>query len=255
MRTQFLILIIIFSFYLSPAHAIETDPTIDGIVSEGEWDGGFIKDIEMTNGRILTLTAYYSETHMFFLAEIPHNAPDDVIEFNLTEEHDYFGIEFDVNDDGVVMGTINNPDDMVIVDYIEKGGVDMYSTGIRAGSVKDDVINGGVDDALGASGSDAGVIFWEIMKPLDSGDTGGHDVSLKNGDTFFLMPAFWDSKFPHSAAEYIPKLRENTQFIKMRVGGPADEGGRELIGVASLVVLIGAAVIYMTFGRGRGGTI
>jgi hypothetical protein len=209
----------------------------------------------MIYGQLLTLTAYYSDTHMFFLAEIPHNGPDDVIQFNLTEEHDYFGIEFDVNDDGVVMGTIDNPDDMVIVDYIEKGGVDMYSTGIRAGSVTDDVINGGVDDALGASGSEAGVLIWEIMKPLDSGDTGGHDVSLKQGDTFNLMPAFWDSKHPHSAAESIPKLQENTHFIKMRVGGPGDSSSQELIGGIALIVLIGAAVVYMTFGRGKGGSI
>jgi hypothetical protein len=251
MRTRFLILIILINLHFSPVQANETTPTIDGIVSEGEWDGGFIKDIEMTNGVILTLTASYSDTHMYFLAEIPHNAPGDVIEFNLTERHDYFGIEFDVNNDGVVMGTPSNRDDMVLVDYIKKGGVDMYSIGAVAGGVLEDTQNGGLDDASGASGSDSGVLIWEIMKPLDSGDTEGADVSLKHGDTFNIMPAFWDNKFPHSAAEFIPKLQENTQFIKMRVGGPEDSSSQELIGAIALVVLIGVAVVYMKFGRGK----
>jgi hypothetical protein len=108
------------------------NPIIDGLISSGEWDQSEKFNFRMTNGVDITLKIIYTETDIYFLATFPHNSPGDVIVRepwinNEAVQHDYFGIEFDNNKDGVIMGTSDNPDDMILIDYKQSGAVDMFS--------------------------------------------------------------------------------------------------------------------------------
>lgn len=202
-------------------------PKIDGIVSPGEWSQGTETNIRMISGIDISYTTLYSSTDMYFLAKVPQNKPDDVINTNVTSgKHDFFGIEFDNNGDSVIMGSRSSPDDMVLVDYTQQGAIDLYSYSYK---VYPDTSNNGVENTKGASSGVNGTIIYEIMKPLDSGDKAGYDVALKPGDTYSVMIAFWDNQFSHSAAAYTNVEVGGHPFITFTVGETAQPLQKEII--------------------------
>lgn len=233
-----------------PAHAAAL-PTIDGKVSTNEWSSAYLKNIELTNGQTLKLYTIYTSTDVYFLAELQHSGSSDQIVLNPTDSngkpipHDYFGIEFDNNNDEVIMGTAASPDDMMIVNYDQPGGEDMFSYSYKAYS---DVSNGGVNNVIGAASTKNGMIYWEMMKPLDSGDVFGHDIALHTGDTYKIMVAFWDNKLPHSAANDVNVREGNSQFITMTVGTPVSPLLGNIISGIVLVLSLSIALI-LTSGK------
>lgn len=220
-------------------------PDLDGIISDEEWSAGRLKNIEMGNGEILKLITIYTLTNIYFLATILHEPPNVIQIDDLDLPHDYFGIEFDINKDDIIMGTESNRDDMVLVDYKIKGAVDMYS---HTYHVYEDTINNGVNDAEGSSGQKDDTLIWELKKPLDSKDKNGFDISLKVGDEYNIMIAFWDNKYPRTSATYVNKQKGNTQFITMTVGPPIDPTVGEIIGGIMLLSSFGLSMIAIKYG-------
>ncbi len=111
--------------------------------------------------------------------------------------HDYFGIEFDNNNDGNIMGTAENPDDIILFDYEEYGAVDMFSHSFR---VFYDTDFEGTNDVEGTSGENGAYLIYEVRKPMQSNDQNGYDIELTDGDNIYLMIAIWKDKNTHSAA-------------------------------------------------------
>jgi hypothetical protein len=221
-------------------------PVLDGIISPDEWSDAFEdKDIEMNNGETLNLKTIYTSTDIYFLASMDHNGPDDEIIFDVSERHDYFGIEFDLNGDEAIMATPWSPDDMFLVDYMVAGAVDMYAQDYN---VENDTSNGGTNDVEGSSGSENGRIIWEVRKPLKSGDSIGYDLSLEAGDDYKIMLAFWDDRYPHSAAEFVNKRVGNSQFITLTVGGAKDTTQWEIIGGILLLASLGSGILIINYG-------
>jgi len=212
----FLGLILLLMMSSKPIFAQISDlPNIDGKIGSNEWQKGQKINIRMNSGVDVSLTHLYSDTDMYFLVKIPHSAPGDVINLNPEENHDFFGIEFDNNNDAAIMGTSNSPDDMVLVDYIVKGSVDLYSKDFH---VFQDVDNGGKENSVGKSSVLNGTIIYEIKKSLNVDDPKGYDIKLKQGETYQIMLAFWDDKPSHSPTAYVNVEVGGNQFIELKVG-------------------------------------
>jgi hypothetical protein len=226
---------------------VSAEPEVDGIISKGEWSGGIITNLEMNNGQVLELTSLYTNTHVYYLAVLPHDSPGDKIILNVSIPHDYFGIEFDNNKDDVIMGRPDSPDDLFMVDYIVEGAVDMYTHSFK---VFADEKNGGENNITGSSGSLNGNLIWEVKKPLQTLDENGFDISLKTGDKYQIMPAFFDDQPPHSAAGFVNKQQGNTLFHELTVGKPTFRV-REIVGGLSLLGTIGLAVLVVRYGMQR----
>lgn len=222
-----------------PVSQAQTIPIIDGIVGE-EWDDAAKFSIEMTNGKVVDLRFFYTDSDMYILVVIDHSSAENTINLNTSDIHDYFGIEFDLNGDGVIMGTSRSPDDLIIIDYDGPGYKDMFMKNFKA---YEDVKNEGSNDGEGASGTDGKNLIWEFRKPLDSGDTKGYDISLKKGDKFQVMLAFWDDKYPNTAAGYTNKFNNNQQFLTFIVGELNQSLFPNLLGV----IVVGMAYFGTNF--------
>lgn len=239
-------LLIIFTF----SGRITANPSIDGEVKADEWSNGFQYHIPMTNGVVLNLTVIYTDIDIYMLIVMPHNSAGDKIQLlsdNYTY-HDYFGIEFDNNKDDAIMGKLDSPDDTIIIDYIDEGGIDMYMHSYKAFT---DVGNGGSDDVSGRSGSSDGNLIFEIKRPLVTNDEKGYDISLNKGDKYLIMLAFWDDALPHSATTYINERIGNKQFIELRVGSGLNDPIRDYITIGTLALagLITFIVYYFDISK------
>ncbi len=217
-------------------------PTLDGKVQPGEWEGSETIDILLTNGVTMQLSIIYTQERAYFLAEIPHNGPGDVIKLDPSQPHDYFGIEFDRNGDNSIHGSLASPDDMILVNYFEPKAVDFYTHTFK---VYEDTENNGVDDVEGTIGASNGTIIAEFSKPLDSGDTNGYDISLKEGDTYQVMVAFWDDQPPHSADVFINRDIGGKIFFELKVGQlGSDTSAFEMAFIAVASVISGALAYF-----------
>ncbi len=238
--TAFGFIIIILLFMPVQITHGEGFPTLDGIISDDEWDSSFDKTIRMNNGIDISLKAIYTESDVYYLVTFPHNSPGDEIERDpAAGKHDYFGIEFDNNQDGTIMGTIDSPDDMVLIDYDVPGAIDMFSHSFQ---VFKDVNNDGKNNVEGKSNDIDGILIYEFRKSLSTVDLNGYDISLQEGDTYFIMPAIWDNKNIHSAAGAINKQIGNSIFIELTVGEPASLLIEEVVSVILIILASGVVV-------------
>ena len=83
----------------------------------------------------------------------------------------------------------------------------------------------------------AKILSGEFRKPLNSGDSSGYDISLKKGDTFHIMLALWDDKYPNTAAGYTNTFNNNQLFMTFIVGELKQSVLPNLLGI----VVIGIA--------------
>lgn len=221
---------------------------MDGIISDGEWDDSYSKTIRMNHGEDVVLKTQYTETDVYFLVTFPHDAPGDVINRDPeTGRHDYFGIEFDINDDATIMGTPQSPDDMVLIDYDQPGAVDMYS---HTFTVFEDEKSGGTDDVEGTSNDINGTLIYEFRKSLRSRDTKGYDISLKTGDKFYIMPAIWDDKPTHQTTSAVNLEIGNRLFVEMTVGEPADNKNQEIL-IGGVIILSSGIFVLLIYLKSR----
>lgn len=241
MKRVFLFLLLANLLLLSGGKPALALPTLDGKVENGEWEGSTTIDIQLTNGITMKLSTLYAEDMVYFLAEIPHNGPNDEIQLDPTKDHDYFGIEFDRNGDNSIHGSLTSPDDMVLVNYFEQKAVDFYTHTFK---VYEDTENGGVDDVKGTIGAANGTIIAEFSKPLNSGDENGYDIALKGGETYQVMVAFWDNQPPHSADVFINRDIGGKIFFELTVGDlESEENPLELAGIVIGAIISGALAI------------
>ncbi|OLS25243.1 MAG: hypothetical protein HeimC2_19190 [Candidatus Heimdallarchaeota archaeon LC_2] len=193
---------------------------MDGNITNGEWDESYSQTIRMSIGIDISLKTQYTETDAYFLVTFSKNSPGDEINRDpSTGSHDYFGIEFDNNNDGAIMGTEGSPDDMILIDYDRVGALDMYSHSYH---VFIDENNQGTNNVEGQSNDVDGFLIYEFRKSLNSTDSKGFDISLKEGDKYYIMPAIWDDEFLGETTTTINTQIGNTIFIEMIVGEPAE---------------------------------
>ncbi|MHA2031619.1 MAG: hypothetical protein ACW99Q_19755, partial [Candidatus Kariarchaeaceae archaeon] len=200
------------------------------------------------------------DTYAYFLAKINHNDPGDQIILDLDVPHDYFGILFDNNKDGVIVGTADSPNDLVMVDYIDQGGTDMFMHSFQAFA---DLENGGEDNVVASSGQEDGYIIWEIKKELQSNDNEGYDITLSKGKEFQIMIAFWDDKLPHTASSVVNTMKDDHLYLPINIPNPSavsnettsiqstvsstttSSSSKEIIGFHASFVVLGVLVIYI----------
>lgn len=174
--------------------SVSDHPIIDGRIEDTEWLDGDRRVLSMVDGTQFETTLAFNDTHLFVLFLI---TDDDPTIFGYDAFWDAIGVEFDNNGDQVPMGLYSSPDDALFVSYSEEEGVDYLLQGMGNPAIKDTEV-GGSNDVEGNIGIDNNLIIIEACRKLDSGDTNGSDVSLKVGNKFWIMFAYWDNMDIHS---------------------------------------------------------
>ncbi|MHA1947620.1 MAG: hypothetical protein ACXAC6_17225 [Candidatus Hodarchaeales archaeon] len=189
-----LLIFILFLAFITKTQSIVVEyPLIDGIIEPNEWINGDKRTITMVDGTLMETTLLFNLTHLFLLLQITDNDPT---LYEQSDSWDIFGVEFDNNHDQVPMGMSSSPDDALFVSYSKNGGQDFILQGMRYSAIEDTTVNG-INDVIGKIGLLNKGIFAEVSKLLNSGDKNGADISLKSGDEFYAMFAFWDNKEPY----------------------------------------------------------
>ncbi|MHA2347716.1 MAG: hypothetical protein ACXACP_13435 [Candidatus Hodarchaeales archaeon] len=190
---SFLIVLLSLTNNIRMQAIIEEYPIIDGVIEPNEWLNGDKRTITMVDGTLMETIVIFNQTHIQLYFHIIDNDPT---LYRQSESWDIFGVEFDNNNDQVPMGMSTSPDDALFVSYSKDGGQDFILQGMRYSAIEDIAVNG-INDVTGKIGISDNGIFAEVSKPLNSGDEIGADISLNNGDEFYIMFAFWDNKEPY----------------------------------------------------------
>ena len=152
-------------------------PTIDGVISPGEWG----------DGMAITLNGFYTSGntmsgHLYVL-----NCNSDlyvaiVLDDSTESTDDWVMVDFDQGHDHTA--TTGGEDSM---DYYYGAYVDYYWDGEWWAA---DIGAGGTSHGSGARGYSSSQYTYEFTKPLDSGE--GKDISLAHGDTVGFRIETWD---------------------------------------------------------------
>ena len=210
MKTFFLFFFLLIPTIIIIPHA-NSPPKIDGYPNDEFWKMSTMYNIEMQNQIFITIQLRFMSEILYLLAEIPHNGQYDMINLNPEKNHDYFGIEFDNNGDGVFHGTTKSPDDMVLINYFHSGAQDLFTRNFK---VFNDTQVNGKENAEGGVTSANGTIFFELSKELNSQDNFGADINIKRGDIFWMSFAFWDDRPVHDALVFTNKQESGKLFLK-----------------------------------------
>ena len=220
MNHRFILVLALLIFIFNPVINVKNQdsnnlPIIDGHWSENEWPDSIMSEYSFTDNVIVQFGYRVNETHLFFtsryLDETPtHNA----------FQQDAFAIGFDNNGDQTYMGAEeepgkpNNPDDAVFVGLNGNYSIDVYMQGIGLKVVTDESVGGTNDTSGKYSLSDDNYYTYEFVKAINSGDTKGKDISLKQGDSIKIMLAYWDNLPPFS------EISGYSRWITLKISDP-----------------------------------
>jgi len=180
-----------------------TPPVIDGDLESytGEWENATIQAASFGVGpsRItLTIRVQSNITHLFmgisYVSSIfvPINTTIPVGDSYNNESHTWYAIIFDNNFDERIGYSNDAADDVVLVNYRQDGAQDAYVNGTTINSLVLDLNMTGqenTDSALSTELDDFNdhVVSYEVVKELDSQDTIGKDISVKEGEPLRYM--------------------------------------------------------------------
>jgi len=180
-----------------------TPPVIDGDLESytGEWENATIQENSFGAGpsRItLTIRVQTNETHLFmgisYVSSIfvPINATIPVGDSYNNESHTWYAIIFDNNFDERIGYSDDTADDVLLVNYRQEGAQDAYINGTTTNSLVLDLNMTGqenTDSALSTELDDFNdyIVSYEVVKELDSQDTIGKDISVKEGEPLRYM--------------------------------------------------------------------
>ena len=180
-----------------------TPPVIDGDLESytGEWENATIQATSFGVGpsRItLTIRVQSNITHLFmgisYVSSIfvPINTTIPVGDSYNNESHTWHAIIFDNNFDERIGYSDEAADDVVLVNYRQEGGQDAYVNGTTTNSLVLDLNMTGQENTVSALSTELDdfndyIVSYEVVKELDSQDTIGKDISVKEGDPLRYM--------------------------------------------------------------------
>ena len=209
-KYSFLLILLIllpssFAFSKNSQSSTVPYPTIDGSWGSNEWPSSIIHTYQFNdfskvqfgyrvNATDIFMTARYYDSNPTFYNEtcsIP-----EYVALNVKHCEDALAIGFDINGDGLNMGSLKSPDDAIFVGMFGNYSVDTYMQGIGNKVILDTSV-GGTNDTYGRFSYSSDHYFtFEMVKKLDSGDTKGHDINLHNGSRINVMLAYWNDLPP-----------------------------------------------------------
>lgn len=226
------LVVILALLFVVPVKSANSIPIIDAKIDE-VWSTADHYQIDMQNQVTVDFRILTGTSRIYFLAIIPHDGPNDVINLDTTQPHDYFGIEFDRNGDKVIHGTDDSPDDMVLVNYFQSGSQDFLT---KSFNVINDTAVGGTEDTEGAQSSDGSNLIFEFSVKMASGDSLGADISVQPSETISIMLAFWDDRPTHDANVIVNKAIAGSVFLDFKLSPNSIEN--LLAGGLSIVAII-----------------
>ncbi len=149
------------------AYKTKVTPTIDGQVSEGEWDDAPFFNETLTG---LTIALKHNSSVIFMVLSYAKNVSSD---------DDYIRLEFDNNGDGAHMGSIVNPDDAVLISpsFKPNNAKDVFVKGFAEPTYDEQA--GGINNWEGKMTFSNGKYVAEIKRTFFTEDTGGQDASFQ----------------------------------------------------------------------------
>lgn len=180
-----------------------TPPVIDGDLESytGEWENATIQENSFGVGpsRItLTIRVQTNVTHLFmgisYVSSIfvPINATIPVGDSYNNESHTWYAIIFDNNFDERIGYSNDAADDVALINYRQEGAQDAYVNGTATNSLVLDLNMTGQENTVSALTTELDdfndyIVSYEVVKELDSQDTIGKDISVKEGEPLRYM--------------------------------------------------------------------
>lgn len=238
-------------------------PKIDGFWSPGEWPASIIHTYTFNNQLQVQFGYRINSTDIMMTARYQDFTPSfyggkcySKIFANCS---DGFAVGFDNNGDHQNMGTKASPDDTIFVGIQGNYSIDAYMQGITNKIVYDTEV-GGVNNTFGRYSYNTTTHFftYEMTKKLNSGDTLGHDIALKQGDVIDVMLAYWDNLPPRT------EITGYSPWIKVTIKDPfpailssnqtitVSSNGLDTLAVPLIIAFIGVLVIgVVSYGIGK----
>lgn len=203
-----------------------TPPVIDGVLESyaGEWENATIHNASFgpSGNRIsLTIRVQSNATHLFmgvsYVSEIfiPINTTIPVGDSYNNQSHTWYSILFDRNFDDRIGYSNEAADDAVVINYRAEGAQDAYFNGTTPDSLVLDINMTGYENSISALTTELDdfnryEVSFEVAKELDSGDTNGKDISLKEGETIRYLFIVYENNT--AAFNYTEITNEITAF-------------------------------------------
>lgn len=179
-----------------------TTPTIDGVISTGEWVDAAVVDFTLSycsESHDVTLYVKNDDTYLYLAAVVRNEEYSNLAEMY----HDFANFYFDNNNNGVT----DVGEDGLAIRFDNTVFRDTYNpTGVNGWSYSDDS-DGGTNDIVGAVShtnpvaDGIGDYTFEYRHPLNSADD-SHDFSLSAGDTVGFRFSFPDGEAPCQPVGY-----------------------------------------------------
>jgi hypothetical protein len=179
-----------------------TTPTIDGVISTGEWVDAAVADFTLSycsESHDVTLYVKNDDTYLYLAAVVRDEEYSNLAEMY----HDFANFYFDNNNNGVT----DVGEDGIAIRFDNTVFLDTYNpNGVNGWSYSDDS-NGGTNDIVGAVThtnpvpDGVGDYTFEYRHPLNSADD-SHDFSLNAGDTVGFRFSFPDGEAPCQPVGY-----------------------------------------------------
>ena len=179
-------------------------PTIDGSWAPNEWPDSIIHTYQFNDFSKVQFAYRINSTYIFMTAKYYDSSPSFYnktcansfyVAFNQPCS-DAFAVGFDINGDGLYMGSKSSPDDAIFVGMYGNYSIDCFMQGIGNKVFFDTEVNGTNDTFARYSYSSDHYFTFEMMKKLHSGDTNGHDIELHVGSSINVMLAYWNNLPP-----------------------------------------------------------
>ena len=195
-----------------------TPPAIDGDLESyvGEWENATIHHASFgpSGNRIdLTIRVQSNATHLFLGASyvseifIPINTTIPVGDSYNNQTHTWYSIVFDRNFDNRIGYSNETIDDAIVINYRKEDSQDAYFNGTTPDSLVLDVNMTGNENSISALTTELDdfnryEVSFEVAKELDSKDTDGKDIALKEGETLrYLFIVYQNSTAAYKYTE------------------------------------------------------
>ncbi len=218
--------ILIFMVPLLPTFVVNAKPAtiypypkIDGFWSPGEWPSSIIQTYDFNNLKPVQFGYRINATDIFMTMRYKDTTPSfygkSCKSPIYTVCSDGIAVDFDINGDQSYMGSKSSPDDAIFVGIEGNYSIDAYMQGIGNPIVYDTQV-GGVNNTFGRFSYNTTDQYYtyEMVKALKSGDTLGHDIELNQGDSIYIMLAYWNNLPPRT------EISGYSPWIKITITDP-----------------------------------
>ena len=173
----------------------DVPPIIDGNITTQEWNASVQLNATIGGGRADVLLTTTNDS-LFFALNFTN--PEFVIvnaSNPINQTHDFVALQIDRNLDKKEVGTIDSPDDILVVDQYNETAYDGSTTANATAPLQADVAVNGTNEGnavrLNQTENGQTIVSYEFTKPANSQDVNGSDYNLKETNILQFRFVVW----------------------------------------------------------------